>query len=163
VLAAATVLATRLSVPSARRSGGLCADRVLRPVANALAPTLANYLLRKQVLEAHVAHYDTDGSPDSIPAKRNPLVHPRVYGRGQFVFNPKHYLALLDQKPGALDQAAPLQKLDISGTAPASAATLGSPHSAVDSHSQLRTRRMFEVENACQQCSNFVKVYAAEQ
>jgi hypothetical protein len=25
------------------------------------------------------------------------------------VFDPKHYLALLEQKPGALDQAAPLQ------------------------------------------------------
>ena len=35
--------------------------------------------------------------------------HPRVYGRAQFVFDPKHYLALLEQKPGALDQAAPLQ------------------------------------------------------
>src|SRR6202047_2154568 len=35
--------------------------------------------------------------------------HPRVYGRGTFVFDPKHYLALLEQKPGALDQAAPLQ------------------------------------------------------
>jgi hypothetical protein len=33
----------------------------------------------------------------------------RVYGRGQFVFDPKHYLALLEQKAGALDQAAPLQ------------------------------------------------------
>ncbi len=35
--------------------------------------------------------------------------HPRAYGRGEFVFDPKHYLALLEQKPGALDQAAPLQ------------------------------------------------------
>jgi transposase len=35
--------------------------------------------------------------------------HPRVYGRGEFVFDPKHYRALLEQKPGALDQAAPLQ------------------------------------------------------
>jgi len=35
--------------------------------------------------------------------------HPRVYGRGEFVFDPKHSLALLEQKPGALDQAAPLQ------------------------------------------------------
>src|SRR2546421_8811406 len=47
--------------------------------------------------------------------------HPRVYGRGQFVFDPKHYLALLEQKPGALNQAAPLQNWDTSGTAPASA------------------------------------------
>lgn len=35
--------------------------------------------------------------------------HPRSYERGQFVFQPRHYLALLEQKPGALDQAAPLQ------------------------------------------------------
>jgi hypothetical protein len=35
--------------------------------------------------------------------------HRRIYDRGQFVFDPKHYLALLEQKPGALDQAAPLQ------------------------------------------------------
>jgi hypothetical protein len=35
--------------------------------------------------------------------------HPRSYERCQFVFEPRHYLALLEQKPGALDQAAPLQ------------------------------------------------------
>jgi transposase len=35
--------------------------------------------------------------------------HGRIYGRNHFVFDPRHYLALLEQKPGALDQAAPLQ------------------------------------------------------
>jgi len=35
--------------------------------------------------------------------------HPRSYERGAFVFDPLHYLALIEQKPGALDQAAPLQ------------------------------------------------------
>lgn len=35
--------------------------------------------------------------------------HPRSYERGALVFDPLHYLALLEQKPGALDQAAPLQ------------------------------------------------------
>jgi len=35
--------------------------------------------------------------------------HPRSYERAAFVFEPLHYLALLEQKPGALDQAAPLQ------------------------------------------------------
>src|SRR4051812_22001532 len=30
--------------------------------------------------------------------------HERIYGRNQFVFDPKHYLALLERKPGALDQ-----------------------------------------------------------
>lgn len=35
--------------------------------------------------------------------------HPRCYGREEFVFDPLHYLALLEQKIGAFDQAAPLQ------------------------------------------------------
>jgi transposase len=35
--------------------------------------------------------------------------HPRSYGREDFVFDPRHYLALLERKIGALDQAAPLQ------------------------------------------------------
>jgi transposase len=35
--------------------------------------------------------------------------HKRSYAREDFVFDPVHYLALLEQKVGALDQAAPLQ------------------------------------------------------
>lgn len=35
--------------------------------------------------------------------------HPRCYGEGVFVADPLHYLALLETKPGALDQAAALQ------------------------------------------------------
>ncbi len=35
--------------------------------------------------------------------------HPRSYAREDFVFDPRHYLALLEHKVGALDQAAPLQ------------------------------------------------------
>ncbi len=35
--------------------------------------------------------------------------HQRSYEAGAFVFNPLHYLPLLEQKVGALDQAAPLQ------------------------------------------------------
>jgi hypothetical protein len=31
--------------------------------------------------------------------------HRRSYAREDFVFEPLHYLALLEQKPGALDQA----------------------------------------------------------
>jgi len=34
--------------------------------------------------------------------------HPRSYEREDFVFNPLHYLPLLEHKIGALDQAAPL-------------------------------------------------------
>ena len=35
--------------------------------------------------------------------------HPRSYQRDDFVFDPIHYLPLLEKKTGALDQAAPLQ------------------------------------------------------
>jgi transposase len=34
--------------------------------------------------------------------------HPRSYEREDFVFDPRHYLALIEQKINALDQAAPL-------------------------------------------------------
>jgi transposase len=39
--------------------------------------------------------------------------HPRSYGREEMIFNPLHYLALLEQKTNALDQAAPLQGLTL--------------------------------------------------
>ena len=35
--------------------------------------------------------------------------HPRCYGEGTFVADPLHYLALIETKPNALDQAAALQ------------------------------------------------------
>jgi transposase len=35
--------------------------------------------------------------------------HPRCYGREDFIFDPLHYLALIEHKIGALDQARPLQ------------------------------------------------------
>ena len=40
--------------------------------------------------------------------------HRRSYVRGDVVYDPLHYLSLLERKPGALDQAAPLRgwKLD---------------------------------------------------
>jgi hypothetical protein len=34
-------------------------------------------------------------------------VHPRSYEKADFIYNPLHYLALLEQKTKALDQAAP--------------------------------------------------------
>jgi transposase len=39
--------------------------------------------------------------------------HPRCYGEGVFVANPLHYLALIETKPNALDQAAALQGWDL--------------------------------------------------
>ena len=39
--------------------------------------------------------------------------HPRSYQRDDFVYDPIHYLPLLEQKTGALEQAAPLQGWDL--------------------------------------------------
>jgi len=39
--------------------------------------------------------------------------HPRSYATGDMVCDPRHYLALIETKPGALDQAAPLQGWDL--------------------------------------------------
>ena len=39
--------------------------------------------------------------------------HPRSYQRDDFVFDPGHYLPLLEQKTAALNQAAPLQGWDL--------------------------------------------------
>ena len=39
--------------------------------------------------------------------------HPRSYERDDFVYDPIHYLPLLEWKTGALDQAAPLQGWDL--------------------------------------------------
>src|SRR5450631_1318514 len=39
--------------------------------------------------------------------------HARSYDREEMIFNPLHYLALLEQKTNALDQAAPLQGLQL--------------------------------------------------
>jgi transposase len=39
--------------------------------------------------------------------------HSRCYAKEEFIYNPLHYLALLERKPNALDQAAPLQHWDL--------------------------------------------------
>lgn len=44
-----------------------------------------------------------------MPERRNHCAHARSHGPGEFIYDPLHYLALLEQKPRALDQAAPLQ------------------------------------------------------
>ena len=41
--------------------------------------------------------------------------HPRSYEKDDFVFDPIHYLPLLEQKTAALDQAAPLQGWELPG------------------------------------------------
>jgi transposase len=42
--------------------------------------------------------------------------HARCWGKGQMTFEPLHYLALLERKPGALDYARPLAGWSLPGT-----------------------------------------------
>ena len=48
---------------------------------------------------------------------RNRVVatHRRCWQKRQTIFDPLHYLALLERKPGALDHAAPLANWDLPG------------------------------------------------
>jgi transposase len=39
--------------------------------------------------------------------------HPRIWAKEKVLFNPVHYLALIEQKPGALDYARPLEDWDL--------------------------------------------------
>ena len=39
--------------------------------------------------------------------------HPRCWDREQVIFEPIHYLALLERKPGALDYARPLEDWEL--------------------------------------------------
>jgi hypothetical protein len=51
------------------------------------------------------------GTIDRVYFRRHGEVvaeHVRCWGKGQVTFNPVHYLALLERKPGALDYAKPL-------------------------------------------------------
>lgn len=58
---------------------------------------------REVLVKGYVDHVDICLGADIIAR------HKRSYGREEFIYNPLHYLALLEQKPRALGQAAPLQ------------------------------------------------------
>ena len=58
---------------------------------------------REVLVKGYVDHVDICLGADVIAR------HKRSYSREEFIYNPLHYLALLEQKPRAFDQAAPLQ------------------------------------------------------
>jgi transposase len=61
------------------------------------------YAHREVVVKGYVDEVVIAAGADEIAR------HRRSYEAGDFVFDPLHYLALLERKVGALDQAAPLQ------------------------------------------------------
>ena len=65
------------------------------------------YAHRDVLVKAYVDEVAISSGVDEIAR------HRRSYKAGDFVFDPLHYLPLLEQKVGALDQAAPLQGWDL--------------------------------------------------
>src|ERR1700732_1333796 len=68
-------------------------------LSRTLVPTMANYLLRKHVVDAGDAvHHNTESNPGSVPAKpsRNPLVRFHKGFERVFEANRAHYRGLLD-------------------------------------------------------------------
>jgi len=59
------------------------------------------YAYRDVTVKAYVFHIEICHK-DTVIA-----VHKRSYGRGDFIFDPRHYLPLLKRKPGGLDGALP--------------------------------------------------------
>jgi hypothetical protein len=57
----------------------------------------------REVLVRGYVHEVVVSCADKVIAR-----HQRSYDRGDFVFDPLHYLSLIERKVGALDQAAPL-------------------------------------------------------
>jgi transposase len=87
-----------------------CAKRTTRANSQALVRYETNdysvpteYGHRQVLLKAFVWEVVISCSSEVIAR------HPRSYGREEMIFNPLHYLALLEQKTNALDQAAPLE------------------------------------------------------
>ena len=66
-----------------------------------------------------------DDGPASSPATAWWPSHRRCWGREQVTYDPVHYLALLERKPGALDFAAPAGGLGVAGLLRRPAAAAG--------------------------------------
>src|SRR5208283_1382824 len=91
-----------------------CAKRAARASSQALVRFATNdysvptqYAHRRVLLKAFVWEVVIACGSEVIAR------HERSYGRDEMLFDPLHYLALLEQKPRALDQAAPLARLHL--------------------------------------------------
>lgn len=88
--------------PCEKRAGRVSSTALVRYRTNDYSVPTA-YGFREVVVKGFVAEVVILCGGEEIAR------HPRCYGEGAFVADPLHYLALLETKPGALDQAAALQ------------------------------------------------------
>jgi transposase len=64
----------------------------------------SNRAYRNLVLKAYPFHVDVLHLKETIAS------HPRCYGQKQDIFDPLHYLPLLEQRPGAFEHAKPIRR-----------------------------------------------------
>jgi len=89
-----------------QRPGRVSSQALVRYRNNDYSVPVA-YAHREVIVKGYVAEVVITAAGDEIAR------HRRSYASADFVFNPLHYLPLLEQKVGALDQAAPLQGWDL--------------------------------------------------
>jgi transposase len=88
------------------------ARRVVAAKANSLS--LVRFDRNDYSVPTAYAHHDVTaiGSIDEVRISVGPTVvacHPRVWSKERTTYDPRHYLALLERKPGAFDVAKPLE------------------------------------------------------
>ena len=70
--------------------------------------------------------------------------HPRHWGREQHIFDPVHYLALLERKPGGLDHARPLEKWNLPSCFTAMRRRMETEPDGLGTREYIRTLRLLE-------------------
>ena len=78
-------------------------------------PTNEHGKVLKQLAKLNGAKFDRLYVDEVVIGCRSEVIarHPRCYAREEVVFDPLHYLPLIEQKINAFDQAAPLQGWDL--------------------------------------------------
>jgi transposase len=94
------------------------ARRVVAAKANSLS--LVRFDCNDYSVPTAYAHHDVTviGDIDEVRIALGPTVvarHPRVWSKEQTTYDPRHYLALLERKPGAFDVAKPLERWELPG------------------------------------------------
>lgn len=90
------------------------------------------------------------GTPDAVRfVYRGTVVagHRRCWGKRQTVFDPRHYLALLERKPGAFDHAAPLANWELPPSFAALRRRLEEADPAGGTRQYIRVLRLLETHD----------------
>ena len=94
------------------------ARRVVGATANSLS--LVRFDRNDYSVPTAYAHHDVTclGGIDEVRIAVGPTIvarHARVWSKEQTTYDPRHYLALLERKPGAFDVARPLERWELPG------------------------------------------------